>query len=215
MNKYIFFDCDGTLSNNEPCHKLSRDRLLTTLGLDPKVYSDKAIGFSKMHFWKNIVSWCNITSYTSEELAKKDFEMLFEIIKENNVKLSPNLITVLDKLVADGNKCYIVSSSNREYLENVLKYWKIDSYFSGIFSGDEVVKAKPDPEIYIKAYTSIGVDSKDCYAIEDSHSGVTAAKKANIYTIAYKPDEYSVYNDDVSKADIIIKDMIQILNIIK
>jgi HAD superfamily hydrolase (TIGR01509 family) len=55
--------------------------------------------------------------------------------------------------------------------------------FTVVVAGDEVEHSKPHPEAYLRAAELLGVDPRDCVAIEDSSPGVTAAFSAGAATI--------------------------------
>jgi HAD superfamily hydrolase (TIGR01509 family) len=55
--------------------------------------------------------------------------------------------------------------------------------FSAIVAGDQVANSKPHPEIYLLAAERLGVNPRDCVAIEDSPVGVTAASSAGLFAI--------------------------------
>ena len=55
--------------------------------------------------------------------------------------------------------------------------------FSAIVAGDQVTNSKPHPEIYLLAAERLGVNPRDCVAIEDSPVGVAAASRAGLFTI--------------------------------
>jgi HAD superfamily hydrolase (TIGR01509 family) len=56
--------------------------------------------------------------------------------------------------------------------------------FSVVVAGDDVVNGKPDPEAYLRAASSLGVDIAECIAIEDSEFGVAAAVASGATTLA-------------------------------
>jgi HAD superfamily hydrolase (TIGR01509 family) len=55
--------------------------------------------------------------------------------------------------------------------------------FDVIVGGDDVAHGKPQPDAYLRAAELLGVDPKDCVAIEDSRPGVTAAAASGAATI--------------------------------
>lgn len=59
----------------------------------------------------------------------------------------------------------------------------IDQVFDLVLLKDDVKKAKPDPEVYLKVLDSLSVTAQDCIVLEDSLSGVIAAKRAGIEVI--------------------------------
>lgn len=58
-----------------------------------------------------------------------------------------------------------------------------DVDFAAIVAGDQVTRSKPHPEAYLSAAERLGVDPRDCVAIEDSPLGVQAAAAAGAVTI--------------------------------
>ena len=60
-------------------------------------------------------------------------------------------------------------------------------YFFTIIGGDQVVRGKPDPDIYLRAAEALGVDPARCLALEDSENGVKAATAAGM-TVIQVPD---------------------------
>jgi beta-phosphoglucomutase-like phosphatase (HAD superfamily) len=55
--------------------------------------------------------------------------------------------------------------------------------FDVIVTGDSVEHAKPHPEPYLAAAAALGVDVRDCVAIEDSPAGLTSAWSAGAVTV--------------------------------
>ncbi len=50
--------------------------------------------------------------------------------------------------------------------------------FDTVVTGEVVSRGKPDPEPYLTAAARLGVDPRDCVAIEDSRTGATSAAAA-------------------------------------
>ena len=57
------------------------------------------------------------------------------------------------------------------------------SYFDTIVDGNNVTKAKPDPEVFLLAAKQLGVKADDCVVFEDAVAGIEAANKANMVSI--------------------------------
>ena len=56
--------------------------------------------------------------------------------------------------------------------------------FDVVVSGDEVARAKPDPEPYLTAARLLGVDVADCVAVEDSRAGIASALASGARAVA-------------------------------
>ena len=78
----------------------------------------------------------------------------------------------------------IVTGSSKEELFPVLEKNKLFQYFQKIITAEDITKSKPDPEGYLKALSLFGINADKAVVIEDSPSGVKAAKAAGIKCIA-------------------------------
>jgi len=71
--------------------------------------------------------------------------------------------------------------------------------FAAILAGDIVKKKKPDPEIYLLARDRLGLDPRECVVVEDSRSGLLAARAAGMWCIV-TTSTYTA-GEDFSEAD--------------
>lgn len=62
----------------------------------------------------------------------------------------------------------------------ILQQVEITDYFDVIIDGNKVSKAKPDPEVFLKAAEELGLDPVDCVVFEDAEAGVEAALSGNM-----------------------------------
>lgn len=87
---------------------------------------------------------------------------------------------VLRGLKESGVRIGLASSSGREYVRGVLERFDIANLFDFVVSGDEVERAKPEPDIYNLARKRGGCEF--CCAVEDSSNGARAALSAGLVT---------------------------------
>jgi beta-phosphoglucomutase len=71
------------------------------------------------------------------------------------------------------------SKNARPILEKV----GLASYFRTVVDGNEVVKAKPDPQVFLMAADRLGVAPAECVVFEDAQAGIAAANAAGMYSI--------------------------------
>ena len=74
-------------------------------------------------------------------------------------------------------------------------------------SSDEIIKGKPDPEIYIETIKKLKLKPEDCIVLEDSSNGARAGKSAGCYTISVR-NVYS-YNDDFTFVEFVADDLFE------
>lgn len=96
----------------------------------------------------------------------------------------PDAKRLLDDVHAAGIRCALVTMSQGRFVEAFLAV--AGEYFEVVVSGEDVARGKPDPEAYLRAAELMGVDARDCVAIEDSPAGATSAYRAGATTIAVK-----------------------------
>ena len=94
----------------------------------------------------------------------------------------------VDRWLADaqalGLDLAIASSSPRDWVAGHLQTFGLLDRFRVIRSRDDVVHAKPAPDLYLSALDGLGVRASEAIAIEDSPNGSVAAKAAGLYVIA-------------------------------
>jgi len=76
--------------------------------------------------------------------------------------------------------------------------------FGTTVAAGEVPHAKPAPDLYLKAAANLGVDPKLCVAVEDTPSGVRAAKAAGMYAIQIRAASTALA--PIDEADAVIED---------
>lgn len=104
------------------------------------------------------------------------------------------------------------SNGERKVVDVNLDNTGLRKYIDVALSCEDVEKKKPHPEIYEQVCRKLNVDPRAAIAVEDSPLGVEAAKKANMYVIAF-PNKDTI-NMDFSKADFIAFDSNRLKNCI-
>ena len=97
--------------------------------------------------------------------AKRGAKALLQWLKANNIKTALATATAVDRATL--------------YLDKV----GLLEYFDVIASARMVKRGKPEPDIYLFAAEQLGLDPKDCLALEDSQNGVRSAAAAGCKTV--------------------------------
>lgn len=95
--------------------------------------------------------------------------------------------SLVQLLTNEKHNFYICSSNNLALIKKLLKVLKIEDFFANenIYSIENTQKKKPDPEVYLNCIKNNELDLNESIAIEDSISGVKAAKAAGLFTYGY------------------------------
>jgi HAD superfamily hydrolase (TIGR01509 family) len=124
----------------------------------------------------------------TEQMMRRRGEIATEFFA-NRIDLFPATQQVLEELrqmnppVRLGLATSSVGASARPFLDR----HELTPYFEVIVTGEEVERGKPHPDIYLLAAEKLDVASDACLVIEDSLSGIAAAKAANM-RVAAIPD---------------------------
>lgn len=109
-----------------------------------------------------------------------------DFIKTEGISVKKGLIELLDYLEKKQIKKIVATSSNRNTMESLFAITGVSRYFSMAICGDEVIKGKPEPEVFIKAAQKSGVTPQKALVLEDSQNGLLAAHRAGIKAIFIK-----------------------------
>lgn len=200
--KAVIFDLDGVLIDSEPLHALADNQLLTESGIEaPETYFDRFVGWTNKAMWEEIKKDYNIAP-DAEELMGLQLPLKLKLLKEGDYKPVSGITELLEQIKKMEIPMAIASSSPRQFIEEVLVKIGIMNYFTIWLSGEEVALSKPEPDIFLKVAELLNVKPHECLVIEDSTSGIIAAKRAGMRCIGYK--NVNSGNQDLSAADLIV-----------
>lgn len=98
--------------------------------------------------------------------------------------LLPGVTAVLDEAEALGLPCAVASSSDYHWVGGWLERLGIARRFACIRTADDVTRTKPDPELFLSAAAGLGLPPAACLVLEDSASGILAARAAGCPVVA-------------------------------
>ena len=131
---------------------------------------------------------------------------LMEAQLREQVDGRPGAVELVERL-RGRTRLGLASNSPRHLVDAALATARITDAFDAIVTSDDVAESKPAPDIYLLACERLGVDPADALALEDSASGVAAAKAAGLTCIAVP----QFAETDVSAADRVIDSLEDLL----
>ena len=99
------------------------------------------------------------------------------------VPVKPGASELLAWLEAQDLPRIVASSSPRRIVELNLRTTGLARYFHSAVCGEDVRRSKPDPEVFLLAAKSLGLDIHSCLVLEDSFNGVRAGHASGAFTI--------------------------------
>lgn len=131
---------------------------------------------------------------------------LMEAQLREQVDGRPGAVELVERL-RGRTRLGLASNSPRHLVDAALATARITDAFDAIVTSDDVAESKPAPDIYLLACKRLGVEPVDALALEDSASGIAAAKAAGLTCIAVP----QFAETDVSAADRVIDSLEDLL----
>lgn len=206
--KLVIFDMDGVILDSEPLHENARQIMFEKYGIVPDASFPDPVGKSASGFWRTVIKICNLDGnpYTFEE---EQYRLVAMQIEKNHVTPSDGFLEVLNWAKTQGIEIGLASSSNRILVDDTLRLLDIVTYFDYTVSGDEVNKKKPAPDVYQKVLRMSGIYAEQAVAVEDSSTGIEAAKSAGIFCFGYQNETSGGQN--IGEADRVIGHLAEIM----
>lgn len=209
--KLVIFDLDGVLADTEPLHYYAKSEILQSLGLKNEININDFIGKPNREFWDLALRGSGI-SIPFSALETRQYDIILDQMRKREMHPSEGLVDVLEYLKTKGIQIGLCSSSNRYYVDRVLSFFQLNTYFDISVGGDEVKVKKPAPDGYLKVLERTGVRAESAVAVEDSASGVQAAQNAEIACIGY--DNPTSENQNLDKAYTKIQSLRELIELI-
>lgn len=183
--KGIIFDLDGVIVDTAKFHFLAWKKLANDLGIDfTELQNEELKGVSRVRSLEKILEWGN-TSLSKDEftekMAVKNDNYLSYITNLTSKDVLPGVSRIIDFLTEQNIPISLGSASKNA--RPILKKTGLIDKFHAIVDGNDVSKAKPDPEVFLIAAEKIGVAQENCLVFEDSVAGVQAANIAGMISV--------------------------------
>ncbi|MFH1097891.1 MAG: HAD family phosphatase [Candidatus Desantisbacteria bacterium] len=202
MIKAVIFDMDGLIVDTESLYSIALQMVAQKRGKDFTLELKRAIigkpGMISMAIFKEYLGLSDDVS----QLLRERETTYGELLDQAELIPLPGLLNLLDLLDKLELATAIASSSQGQWIRVVINKLGIDDRFKAIVSVNDVENGKPYPDIYLLAAKRLGVLPEHCLALEDTPTGMEAARRAGMICVAV-PNQYSL-GLDFSMADMVI-----------
>jgi beta-phosphoglucomutase len=204
--KGFIFDLDGVIVDTAKYHFLAWKKIATSLGIDFTIEHNELLkGVSRVRSLDIILELGKVEASQEDKdkwLIQKNEDYLSYLVDMNETEILPGVMTVL-KFLKENNQPIALGSASKN-AKPILEKTGTLSYFDVIVDGNDVVNAKPDPEVFLHAARLINVANEDAIVFEDSVAGVQAANIAKMLSIGIGEES------TLHEAEYIFKDFTQI-----
>lgn len=199
----FIFDLDGVIVDTAKYHYLAWRNLANALNFDFTEEQNELLkGVSRVKSLEILLSIGKVN--LSEEkkqalLLQKNKEYLEYVNKMTADEILPGVNDLLNFLEVNDIKYALGSASKNAPL--ILEKVGLLNRFTAIVDGNDVSKAKPDPEVFLIGAEKLGMKPENCVVVEDAIAGIQAANTAKMISIGIG-DANVLY-----EADYVFKDM--------
>lgn len=190
MRRAFFFDMDGVLFDSMPNHAIAWDEVMKQHHLPFTAYdcylNEGRTGESVI---REAMLAARQREATTEEIqtiyAEKSayFTMLEQ--QSGGTPTIPGVAQVLQYVEECGDQIWVVTGSGmRSLLDNLNSVLPAVFHPERMITAFDVVKGKPDPEPYLKAWERSGLKKEQCFVVENAPLGVRSGKAAGLTVYA-------------------------------
>lgn len=179
----VIFDMDGLLIDSERVALAHFARAAQELGAAWSAEMGLAMVGLNSRDSDRLIRATYGPDYPVEALRQRFGELYEAAIVGGEIALKPFARELVSHLVEHGVPCAVATSTRRSRAEAKLSRAGLLPMFAALACGDEVTRGKPAPDIYELAAARLGVEPRDCLALEDSNAGIRAAVSASMCAV--------------------------------
>ncbi len=187
--KLVIFDCDGVLVDSEPLINRIEADCFAQIGAP--MTAEEAIAQFKGKTVEQVAS--ALESRLGRPLSAEfvyDWAMSTAFGLTQHLHAVPGVQSVIERVRAAGAAVCVASQSPLPRVVLSLHTTGLHRYFGeNVFTASMVPNPKPAPDLFLHAAQRMGVSPQEAVVIEDSPSGVLAARAAGMRVYAYAADE--------------------------
>ncbi|MGE5218970.1 MAG: HAD family hydrolase [Chloroflexota bacterium] len=212
MLQAVIFDFNGIIVDDEPIHFKLFQRVLGEegIGLTEEAYYARYLGFDDRGAFTFGYREHNhpLSDEKLAELIERKAVYYQEAIR-NHVAIFPGVKPLVAEL-ALRLPLAVASGALRHEIETILTTAGLIDSFQAIVSAEDVERGKPEPDIFLKALSSLNrhkdkpIFAADCVVIEDSKEGVKGALRAGMKCLAVTNSHGA---DLLSEADAVVQSL--------
>ena len=194
--KSVIFDMDGVLLDAREWHYESLNRALELFGetisrVEHETFFD---GLPTKHKLKELSKMGRVNESLHSVISEMKQSFTQEmIIKECRPNFEHEF--ALSRLKNDGYSLAVASNSITSTIREMMVKAGLIEYLEFFVSNEDVVNAKPDPEIYLQAIRRLELNPEQCLILEDNDHGYEAAIKSGAHVMRVKNPSCVVYEN--------------------
>jgi HAD superfamily hydrolase (TIGR01509 family) len=190
-NPAILFDLDGTLLDSVYEHIISWAAALRNVGVVvPNWKIHRRIGMNGKSMVAQLLREPEVNRGTVKvgPLEEKHDAAFSKAVSD--IRLLPGARELLRYLSQAGIHWAIATTGNRKQTTHLLRNLKVPAH-TVVITGDDVIKTKPSPDVFVLAAKRLGMPIEDCIVVGDSPWDMLAAGRRRALGIGLLSGGYS------------------------
>ncbi len=177
----VFFDMDGLLVDTEPYWLATERELMAEFDV---IWREEDQLFCLGGPMKKVGDYMSTLASGAQSSNWFVNELIGRMAKKfENISLMPGIAQLLEEIHSLELPLALVSASPRRLVDAVLDSFAQNPFHKTI-SADDVLRGKPHPDPYLKAARELNVEIEHTLILEDSPTGVAAARSSGAFVIA-------------------------------
>ncbi len=174
----VIFDMDGVLVESEPFIAEAAVRMFAEKGIAIRPEEFRPfIGMGEDRFLGGVAEARGVVLEMPHDKVRT-YEIYLGLI-QGRLEPLPGVAEFIGRCRSRGLRLAVASSADRMKVEGNLRSLGLPSEtFDAVVVGEDIIRKKPAPDIFVLAARRLGLDPEICLVIEDAVAGVTAAKAA-------------------------------------
>ncbi len=180
MIRALIFDFDGLIFDTET-------PMIAAYG---EVHRKRNIPFDRARFTRSIGTVdSDVDPWKAFGPASPRSDLEAERLRLNQEfleqqKILPGVVDLIDEARQRGLHLAVASNSSHEHVDGYLKHLGLHEKFEFTACRTDDTPPKPAPDLYLAVLKKLKVDGDEALALEDSATGIAAARAAGLWCVA-------------------------------
>jgi HAD superfamily hydrolase (TIGR01509 family) len=181
-SRAVIFDMDGVLTDSEWfIAEAGRLMFKEIHGVEVSHGDFKDfVGMGENRFLGGVAEKYGLKGFEIERDKKRTYDIYVEIVK-GKLKPMPGAVEFVRACAGRGLAIAVATSTDYiKMMANLKAIGLAEGVFGALVNGLDVERRKPFPDLFLEAARRLGAEPRNCWVVEDSVSGVQAAKAAGM-----------------------------------
>ena len=183
MIRGVLFDMDGVLIDSEPINTMLLQETCALQGCTlTKPQEDQMLGINLDTSFQLLNAWFP-GRIDQKQFVDDWVRVTLAYVRHHPIPLKPGVTAAIEMLQRRGIPMAVCTSNDSQVVAALAETMPLFQAFTAIVTGDQVMRGKPAPDIYLEGAKRLSLPPAQCAGIEDSLNGVKAIRAAGMRSV--------------------------------